>query len=80
MLGGVFFFANGACRSIFTPDGPVVGHPVMQCVQIRPMEPKSGEANPVQRFRVVFSDIKNFIQTMIATGMRLLAEHVGVQC
>jgi len=32
------------------------------------MDPKAGEANGVQRFRVVLSDIKNFIQTMIATG------------
>jgi replication factor A1 len=33
------------------------------------MEPKAGDANPVQRFRVVLSDIRNFIQTMIATSM-----------
>ena len=39
----------------------------MQCVQIKAMEPKSEEANPQQRFRVVLSDIRNFIQTMLAT-------------
>ncbi|KAF2115515.1 hypothetical protein BDV96DRAFT_493272 [Lophiotrema nucula] len=31
------------------------------------MEPKQGEANPTQRYRVVLSDIRNFIQTMLAT-------------
>jgi replication factor A1 len=33
------------------------------------MDPKAGEANAVQRFRVVLSDVRNFIQTMIATSM-----------
>jgi replication factor A1 len=46
-----------------------VEQPVLQCVQIKTMEPKAGDANPVQRFRVVLSDIRNFIQTMIATSM-----------
>jgi replication factor A1 len=55
-------------RSIFYPDGCSVEHPVLQCVQIRTMDPKSGDANPVQRFRVVLSDVRNFIQTMVATG------------
>jgi len=40
------------------------------------MEPKAGEAGAVQRFRVVLSDIRNFIQTMIATSM-LGVESVG---
>ncbi len=55
-------------RSIFEPSGCFVEHPILQCVQIKTMEPKAGEANPVQRFRVVLSDIRNFIQTMIATS------------
>jgi hypothetical protein len=55
-------------RSIFEPSGGFVEHPVLQCVQIKTMEPKAGDANPVQRFRVVLSDIRNFIQTMIATS------------
>ena len=54
-------------RSIFEPSG-FVEHPVLQCVQIKTMEPKAGDSNPVQRFRVVLSDIRNFIQTMIATS------------
>jgi hypothetical protein len=56
-------------RSIFEPSGCFVEQPVLQCVQIKTMEPKAGDANPVQRFRVVLSDIRNFIQTMIATSM-----------
>jgi hypothetical protein len=55
-------------RSIFEPSGCFVEHPVLQCVQIKTMEPKAGDANPVQRFRVVLSDVRNFIQTMIATS------------
>ncbi|KAI4677415.1 uncharacterized protein J4E84_009100 [Alternaria hordeiaustralica] len=58
---------QGAIQSIFQPSGCFVENPVLQCVQIKTMEPKAGEANPVQRFRVVLSDIRNFIQTMIAT-------------
>lgn len=38
------------------------------------MEPKAGEANPIQRFRVVLSDIRNFIQTMIATSVLDMTE------
>ncbi|CAN9444347.1 unnamed protein product [Alternaria alternata] len=58
---------QGAIQSIFQPSGCFVDQPILQCVQIKTMEPKAGEANPVQRFRVVLSDIRNFIQTMIAT-------------
>ena len=32
------------------------------------MEPKAGDSGAVQRYRVVLSDIRNFIQTMIATS------------
>jgi hypothetical protein len=60
-------------RSIFEPSGCFVEHPVLQCVQIKTMEPKAGDANPVQRFRVVLSDVRNFIQTMIATSGCILS-------
>ncbi|KAF2661656.1 replication protein-like protein A 70 kDa DNA-binding subunit [Lophiostoma macrostomum CBS 122681] len=60
---------QGAIRSIFEPNGCFVEHPVLQCVQIKTMEPKAGDANPMQRFRVVLSDVRNFIQTMVATGI-----------
>ncbi|KAF2271683.1 replication protein-like protein A 70 kDa DNA-binding subunit [Westerdykella ornata] len=56
---------QGAIRSIFQPKGCFVEHPVLQCVQIKAMEPKQNEANPVQRYRVVLSDVRNFIQTML---------------
>ncbi|KAH9864516.1 hypothetical protein J1614_010451 [Plenodomus biglobosus] len=59
---------QGAIKNIFDPNGAPVDQPILQCVQIKPMEPKAGEPNPVQRFRVVLSDIRNFIQTMIATS------------
>ena len=54
-------------RSIVQSGGCYVEHPVMQCVQIKTMDPKVGDTGAVQRFRVVLSDIRNFIQTMIAT-------------
>jgi replication factor A1 len=55
-------------RTIFQTGGGPVDQPVLQCVQIKTMEPKAGEAGAVQRFRVVLSDIRNFVQTMIATS------------
>lgn len=39
-------------------------NPILQCVQIKPLQGASGT---VERFRVVFSDIRNFIQSMLAT-------------
>ncbi|KAI9810389.1 MAG: Replication factor A protein 1 [Pycnora praestabilis] len=38
--------------------------PVLQCVQIKPL---AGQAGNPERFRVVFSDIQNFVQSMLAT-------------
>ncbi|KAF2711644.1 replication protein-like protein A 70 kDa DNA-binding subunit [Pleomassaria siparia CBS 279.74] len=58
---------QGSIRSIFEPESPFTDRPVVQCVQIKTMEPKAGDALRVQRFRVVLSDIRNYIQTMIAT-------------
>ena len=63
---------HGALRRI--SDGEEVPEPVVQCVQIKTMEPKAGDANPVQRFRVVLSDVRNFIQTMIATSGYILSQ------
>ena len=36
----------------------------MQCVQIKPLDTKVGDT---PRYRVVLSDIHNFIQTMLAS-------------
>ena len=40
--------------------------PVCQCVQIKPLAAQN-PGNP-ERFRIVLSDIKNFVQSMLATG------------
>jgi replication factor A1 len=42
--------------------------PVCQCVQIKPLAAQSGTGNP-ERYRIVLSDIKNFVQSMLATGV-----------
>lgn len=65
-------------RSIFEPSGCFIENPILQCVQIKTMEPKAGDTNPVQRFRVVLSDVKNFIQTMIATSMFMNVKRVNM--
>lgn len=38
----------------------------MQCVQIKPLPPQPGHQ---ERYRAVFSDIANYVQTMLATRM-----------
>jgi replication factor A1 len=52
---------QGSLEAIF--DGQQL-QPIVQCVQVKPL---AGSAPPTERFRVVFSDIKNFVQTMLAT-------------
>ncbi|MCJ1352714.1 MAG: Replication factor A protein 1 [Icmadophila ericetorum] len=39
-------------------------NPILQCVQIKPLAATEGT---VERFRVVFSDVSNFVQSMLAT-------------
>jgi replication factor A1 len=51
---------QGALRRI--SDGEEVSEPVVQCVQIKPMAPG---ANGSERYRVVWNDSLNFIQSMI---------------
>lgn len=41
-----------------------VSQPVLQCVQVKPL---IGQQGAPERFRVVFSDINNFVQSMLAT-------------
>jgi len=50
----------GALRKVFT--GEHVVDPVVQCVQIKSMQSGNGQ----ERYRVVFNDSVNFIQSMIA--------------
>jgi len=50
--------------AIFNPSAnpnAAVSQPVLQCVLIKPL------AGTPQRFRVVFSDMNNFVQSMLAT-------------
>ncbi|KAG8623072.1 hypothetical protein KVT40_008048 [Elsinoe batatas] len=51
----------GCLRRVFA--GEEVTNPIVQCVQIKPM---ANQANGVERYRVVFNDTHNFIQSMIA--------------
>ena len=55
---------QGALEAIF--DGPAGQNltPIVQCVQVKPL---ASPTSTVERFRVVFSDIRNFVQTMLAT-------------
>ncbi|KAH0565886.1 hypothetical protein GP486_000716 [Trichoglossum hirsutum] len=57
----------GALKTIFSSDGnpeEVFPNPVLQCVQVRPL---AAQPNTPERFRIVLSDIDNFIQCMLAS-------------
>ena len=41
-----------------------VSQPILQCVQVKPLQ---GQEGAPERHRVVFSDINNFVQSMLAT-------------
>ena len=56
---------QGSISAIFDEKPNRVENPVVQCVQIKPIAAQSG--NP-ERYRVVFSDITNYVQTMLATA------------
>ncbi|KZF20117.1 replication protein A 70 kDa DNA-binding subunit [Xylona heveae TC161] len=58
---------QGSLNAIF--DGGnnpeyAVANPILQCVQIKPL---AGQPGSPERYRVVFSDIQNFVQSMLAT-------------
>jgi replication factor A1 len=56
-----------SCRAIFDTDAPnKIQEPVLQCVQIKPMAAKAG-GDSQERYRLIFSDTVNFIQSMLAT-------------
>lgn len=50
--------------AIFDPSRPQVQYPIVQCVQIKTLPPQPGQP---ERYRAVFSDISNYVQTMLAT-------------
>ncbi|EAW13773.1 replication factor A subunit protein RFA1 [Aspergillus clavatus NRRL 1] len=54
----------GALSAIFDERNPQVQEPIVQCVQIKPLPP---QPNHPERYRAVFSDITNYVQTMLAT-------------
>ena len=58
---------NRLYRAIFNSEADpnvAVSQPVLQCVQVKPL---AGQGGAPERFRVVFSDIDNFVQSMLAT-------------
>ncbi|KAL8795017.1 MAG: hypothetical protein Q9195_002465 [Heterodermia aff. obscurata] len=58
---------QGSLSAIFSSSNdPNSNHlqPVLQCVQVKPL---AGQPGAPERFRVVFSDIINFVQSMLAT-------------
>ncbi|OKL55649.1 hypothetical protein UA08_09120 [Talaromyces atroroseus] len=55
---------------IFDESRATESQPIVQCVQIKPLAP---QPNGQERYRAVFSDISNYVQTMIAT-LRMLTE------
>ena len=62
---------------MFEKDGTPNAQPVLQCVQIKPLV---GQQGATERYRVVFSDIRNFVQSMLATrkcGLLRPAVYVG---
>lgn len=61
----------GSLSQIFDDSPGRVEHPVMQCVQIKPIASQPGGQ---ERHRVIFSDTKNYIQTMLAVHQNQLVD------
>ena len=57
--------------AIFDETKPQVREPIVQCVQVKPLPPQPTHA---ERYRAVFSDIANYVQTMLATRKSDLLE------
>ena len=45
-------------------NNPAELEPVVQCVQVKPL---GSQTNGPERFRIVFSDISNYVQSMLGT-------------
>ena len=58
---------KGSLIAIFQNTPGRIEQPTVQCVQVKPMSQASGET--VERYRVVFSDSVNYVQTMLATSI-----------
>ncbi|KAK3301326.1 uncharacterized protein B0H64DRAFT_429213 [Chaetomium fimeti] len=62
--------SQGAIEAIFfDPDRAAVQYPVpvMQCLHIKTLESKGPGAAAPERYRIVLSDIRNYVQCMLAT-------------
>ncbi|KAI9794150.1 MAG: Replication factor A protein 1 [Candelina submexicana] len=57
-------FNTGISGNISGSVNPAHANPILQCVQIKPLP---GQGGAPDRYRVVFSDIVNFVQSMLAT-------------
>lgn len=58
--------------AIFDDTKVAVREPIVQCVQIKPLPPQQ---NHQERYRAVFSDITNYVQTMLATREWPTSQH-----
>jgi replication factor A1 len=57
---------QGSLAAIFEDTPGRIQQPLVQCVQIKSLAAQEGAP---KRYRVVFSDIQNYVQTMLATGI-----------
>lgn len=51
--------------------------PIVQCVSVKLMTQNGGDAS--DRYRVVFSDTQNYVQTMLATNVNDLVQQGKLQ-
>lgn len=61
-------------RAVFEGTN-TVACPVLQCVQVKPL---AGAQGGPERFRVVFSDISNFVQSMLASRTFVSIQHFEI--
>ncbi|KAJ5172261.1 Replication factor A protein 1 [Penicillium capsulatum] len=66
----------GALSAIFDETKPQFQEPIVQCVQVKPLPP---QPNHPERYRAVFSDIANYVQTMLATQANHLVTEGGLR-
>ncbi|KAK0728547.1 putative single-stranded DNA-binding protein 68k chain [Lasiosphaeria miniovina] len=61
---------QGAIDAIFNDPNHATTRfpvPILQCLQIKTLEAKAQGGGPAERYRVVLSDIRNYVQCMLAT-------------
>ena len=55
---------QGSLKAIFEDVQGRIEQPIVQCVQIKPIAAQPGAP---ERYRIVVSDMTNYVQTMLAT-------------